>query len=377
MESQKFAVVLVGRPNVGKSRLFNRLSQSHQAIVHNQPGITRDVLAMDLPAGIRLFDTGGLGLEADDTPEEIIQAVELQVQIAIDSADLILFVMDGRETLTPLDQEIARRLRKTGKTILPVINKIDGENMANNLDEFYCLGFSEEFALVSAEHGRGMETLQTRIAEIQNLRSDGNSPSEIVEVQSNQSLRIAFVGAPNVGKSSLANAILGTARMIVSSVAGTTRDSIGDDFTFCDRNGNAHRMHISDTAGLRSAGKISSPVEYFSSVRTQKAWENADIIFLVLDAVRGLTKYDKKMAQEIAHKNKNLAIIVNKWDLAQQQFLEDPLPGYDSVAKFREKFEETLRKELFAWPKIPVLFSSALKSIGINQIGQLAIKLQE
>lgn len=366
----EFFIALVGRPNVGKSRLFNRLSHSRRSIVHDQAGITRDIVSMELSNGATLMDTGGIGLQAAHTPAKITEAVEQQVDFAIQMADLILFVLDGKSGLLPLDLEIAQSLRKTGKTVLPIINKIDHEKNELQLSDFHSLGFSCEPILISAEHNRGIEHLEEII---QSYLPKIEKNAE--ESQNSQPIAIAFIGAPNVGKSSLSNAILKSDRMIVSDVAGTTRDSIFADFDITDAKGQNHRFRLVDTAGLRAPKKIDSSVEYFSSVRTQQALEEADVVFLVLDATRGLTKYDKKIAQIALEKRKNLAVIVNKWDLAEKAIQNEELTHFESINQLKDAFKTALLQSLFSWIDLPILFTSATETLGIETIARLALKL--
>jgi GTP-binding protein len=327
--------------------------------------VTRDLVSADLPGGVTLLDTGGLGLVGGETPTELLDAVERQVELAIAMADVLLFVLDGREGLLPQDREIAAMLRRTGKRVIPAVNKIDGDGMEDAICECAALGFSESPAAVSAEHGRGIEELESR------LYGDlppADSPPE-------RPLTFALLGAPNVGKSSIANALLGMERMIVSPIAGTTRDTVHGDFSFSS-GGEEHAMRILDTAGLRSGKKISSPVEYFSSLRARRALEDADAVFLVLDAVRGLTSFDKAIAEEVREAGKCLAVAVNKWDVALDAIRRDALPAYGDGKSFQRDFAAALRRELFAWPDLPLLFFSAATGNGIGEICTTAIDLR-
>lgn len=364
-----FCIALVGRPNVGKSRLFNCLTHSRTSIVHDLPGVTRDVVSMELPSGATLLDTGGLGLVGGETPVELLAAIERQVDFAIAMADLVVLVLDGKAGLVSGDLAIAAALRRRGKRVLPVVNKVDGGDLEAAVADFASLGFGEGPIAVSAEHGRGIGDLEAVL--FRGLEpSDGTASGE-------ERLAMAFIGAPNVGKSSLANALLGSPRMIVSEWAGTTRDSVHGDFTFADADGREQPMRILDTAGLRAPGKVDSSVEYFSSLRARRALGSTPVIFLVLDAVRGLTEFDKKIAADVAAAGKNLAIVVNKWDLAMRAVLRDALPAYGSLQDFQTSFEEALRRELFLWPQIPILFLSARDGEGIHALGETALLLRK
>lgn len=359
--TEKKCIALVGRPNVGKSRLFNRLSGTRRSIVHDQPGITRDIIAADLAGGITLLDTGGISGERDN---DLKSQVDDQITLAISLADILLFVLDGREGITLLDQQIADRLRKTGKKIIPVVNKIDSSQQETQLFEFFQLGFPEQPIALSAEHNRGMEEL----TDLLGLEST-ETGHQLVKPPT-----IALVGAPNVGKSSLTNGLLGNQRTIVNEVAGTTRDSIHASFQWPIA-AIEHTFQLIDTAGIRPKNSVSSPVEFFSQLRTQQAIDEADVIFLVLDAARGLTKFDKKIIDRVAQARKCLVLTVNKWDLAKGQFRNEPLERYDSLEDFQQDYEKQLRAEVFSWPKIPIIFLAAINEEGLSQIPETTIRL--
>jgi GTP-binding protein len=329
--------------------------------------VTRDIVAVDLANGATLLDTGGLGLNDGETPAELRIAVEEQVDFAIAMADRILLVLDGKCGLLPQDLEIAMLLRQKGKCVTPVVNKVDSGDLENAAYVAAPLGFTEKTFAISAEHNRGIDCLEAEI--FKNLPELNNGTESL--------LSMAFMGAPNVGKSSLANALLGARRMIVSATAGTTRDAVSGDFTFIAEDGGQYPMRIVDTAGLRAEGKMNSSVEYFASVRARSAMESVDVVFLVLDAVRGLTKFDKKIVAETQAAGKNLAIVVNKWDLAERAVAGGALPNYDDLTTFRSSFEDALRRELFAWPQIPILFLSAQTGENVRAIGSTALRLRE
>ena len=297
-------VAIVGRPNVGKSALFNRLVRQRVAIVHDQPGVTRDRLSADCEIDsvrFTLVDTGGIGSAIDASFDEQVRA---EADLAMEMANLILLVTDARDGLTPIDRLLARELRSTKKPIIVVANKIDHPNQTDHETEFTELGFAEVVP-VSAAHGRGMTELAERIAaHLPDETSDSAPPSP--------TLKLAIVGRPNVGKSSLINAILQHRRTIVSDIAGTTRDAIDIPY---QRDGK--QFILIDTAGIRSRGKQSSSVEVFSVMRSQKSIERADVCALVIDAVDGVTAQDKKIAGLIQENEKPCLVVVNKLDLVK------------------------------------------------------------
>lgn len=375
-------VALVGRPNVGKSRLFNRLARRRIAIVHDQPGVTRDVNATEIEDGhYTLLDTGGIGLEPEMSHKAIVEAAEDQVFFALQSASLICFVVDGREGPVGLDETLAARLRAEGKRVLLVVNKIDSSDMEARILDFAGLGFADMLG-VSAEHGYGVTALENAIRD-----ALGPAPERTDCAISKRRISIAFVGRPNVGKSSLVNALLDTERLVVSEVAGTTRDSVALDMDFspgrsvsgkADSEPEPWRFRLVDTAGVRRSTKLSSPVEYFSTVRSRQAAEMADVVFLVLDALDGVTRQDKSFLGEIVRESRAaLAVLVNKWDLAIETFAQNPLSGYKDEKEFRAAFTEAVRKELFYLPGSPVIFASALEKHNMRGILETARGIDE
>ncbi len=356
MTSAPRTVAIVGRPNVGKSRLFNRLARKRISIVHDMPGVTRDVVTAEVKeGGYMLFDTGGLGLTGSDTPARITKASEEQVHFAIAAANVILFVIDAREGVTPLDERIAQLLRRSKKTVLLVANKADsGKEKIAEIDSFYRLGFGEPFYL-SAEHGNGEAEVREAV-----LAKLDPEPEQSAEDKAR--LHICFVGRPNVGKSSLSNRVLKSDRLIVSDVPGTTRDAVELSFTFRTREGKLWPFKLIDTAGIRTKTKLSSSVEYFSRLRSLEAIHQSDVAFMVLDAMDGVTQQDKAIAGEIIKAQKPIVIVVNKWDLVHEAFRSN-LPGmhkYKNARDFRTKFEKAMFDELFFTPGAPVMFVSAL-----------------
>lgn len=372
-------IVLVGRPNVGKSRLFNRLVGRRVAIVHDMPGVTRDINSAEVEGRFILLDTGGLGLEADPSVKEIVAASELQVEFTIEMADLVLFLVDGKEGLTGFDEEIAEKLRKSGKEVVLVVNKSDAHAHEENLADFYRLGFTRTI-LVSAEHGLGMNELWEELEaflkrhQAKQQELDGGADREQgLEDEEDARVSICFVGKPNVGKSSLSNAVLRRDRMIVSNVPGTTRDTIKQDFEVERANSKSWKFTLYDTAGLRAPSRIASSVEYFSSVRSEEAIRQSDVVFLVIDAKDGPGKIEKLIGGGVVEKGRALAVIVNKWDYVKDLFHHgEGIEGYEDEADFREEFERSLREELFFLPDSPVLFVSALQNVQLTRILKVA-----
>lgn len=360
------SVAIVGRPNVGKSRLFNRLAGRRISIVHDRPGVTRDVVVADSPKGYTLMDTGGIGMLPEMTPTEIQQATEDQADFAIRAADLLLFVVDGREGLIPLDETLAIKFRKMGKKPVLVVNKLDEAEKNYSISEFARLGF-EQTVGISAEHGHGMDNLLSTIAG--RLPPPPAPADEDVESRT----KIAFIGRPNVGKSSLCNRLLNMDRLIVSDVPGTTRETVELDLDYqVEDQDDVWRFRLFDTAGLKRKKRIDSSLDYFSAVRTKHAVESVDIVFLVLDAREGVTKQDKVMAHHVLSEGRALSILVNKWDLALESFRKDPLPGYEDEKDFRKSYLKSLRKEFFFLPDSPVSFVSAKTGYSIKDFLQVA-----
>ena len=299
-------IAIVGRPNVGKSALFNRLAQRRIAIVHDQPGVTRDRLAADCRLGVHPFtvvDTGGIGAIIGDNFDDQVRS---EAKLAMDMADVILLVADAKAGVNPIDRTLARELRSTQKPILLAVNKIDHANQEFYDVEFAQLGFSATLA-ISAAHGRGISEL------VETIEKHLPEPSlQVEETTLSTPLKLAVVGRPNVGKSSLLNAILQDQRTIVSNVAGTTQDSVDVPY---EREGKSYVLI--DTAGIRPRVRHHTSVEIFSVMRSEKSIERADICTLVIDAVDGVTSQDKKIAGLIQEGKKPCIIAINKLDLVK------------------------------------------------------------
>jgi GTP-binding protein len=374
------SVVIVGRPNVGKSRLFNRLAKKRISIVHDQPGVTRDVILAEVDDGYTLMDTGGLGLKEGETSSAaIIKASEKQVGFAIDTAALIVFVIDGLDHVTALDDRIAKRLRNGGKPVVLVVNKADfGDEKADH-EGVARLGLGEPI-FVSAEHGRGESELREAILKRVGLpavkpdeRADGERAAE---KRLPGPICISFIGRPNVGKSSLANRLLRSDRLIVNELAGTTRDSIELPFEFRGRDKRMHPFRLIDTAGIKAATKLASSVEYFARLRSLEAMQKSDVVFLVLDALDGVTQQDKAIAGEAVKERKPIAIVVNKWDLVHDVFRrEGGIGGAKSERDYREKYEKELFNRLFFTPGAPVIFVSAMSGFEVSRMLNAAVQL--
>ena len=328
-------VAIVGRPNVGKSTLFNRLTQTRQAIVDEEAGTTRDRQYGKVDWAGREFsivDTGGWVVNSDDVFEGEINK---QVQVAIEEADVILFVVDVLTGVTDLDDEVARILRRSKKNVILVANKADNFNMHTYAADFYRLGLGDP-ACVSALNGSSTGDLLDQITEV--------LPAEKDTLPDEEFPRIAIVGRPNVGKSSLVNAFIGEERHIVTDIAGTTRDSI-----FTKYNKFGLNFYLVDTAGIRKKTKVNEDIEYFSVIRSIRAIENSDVCILMLDATRGIESQDLNIFSIIQKNKKGLVVCVNKWDLK-----EDKSPI--AIKTFLKAIEERFAP----FTDFPVLFTSAL-----------------
>ena len=365
-------VAIVGRPNVGKSRLFNRLARKRISIVHDQPGVTRDVLSTEIEeGGYTLLDTGGIGLKGGETTPELIAASEIQVGFAIDTAAVILFVIDGLAGVTGLDERIATRLRRSKKNVVLVVNKADFDDAKIELADAYKLGLGEPL-FVSAEHGRGEEDLRnTVLARLGAAPEASTAPKTALDP-----LCFCFIGRPNVGKSSLGNCLLQSDRLIVSPTPGTTRDAVELPFEFKGRDGRLYPFRLIDTAGIKAATKLASPVEYFSRLRSLDAIQRADVVFLVLDAMEGVTQQDKAIAGEALKERKPIVIVVNKWDLVKAAFKQQGgFQPYKSERDYREKYEHALFERLYFTPGAPLIFASAIKTREIDRMLNAAVQL--
>ncbi|HEU5459589.1 MAG TPA: ribosome biogenesis GTPase Der [Pyrinomonadaceae bacterium] len=348
-------VAIVGRPNVGKSTLFNRLIGERRAIVGDEPGITRDRIYGQVEwAGTRfsLIDTGGIVPDDDAViPANILK----QAGVAIDEAQVLIWVVDARTGITQLDQELARLLRATGKRVLVAANKTDSAKLESESTEFYRFGFENVFP-VSAEQGIGVGELLDEVVELLNI--ERGQEEELTEPRE---LRLAIVGRPNVGKSSLLNRILGEDRVIVSPVAGTTRDAIDTVLQTPERN-----FRIIDTAGIRRKGKTDEMAEKLSVIMARKSLERADVAIVLVDAVEGVTALDATIAGYAVDAGCSIIIAVNKWDL-----LKDKETGTAS------EFERGLRDKMKFLEWAPVITISALTAQRVDKILPLVLRADE
>lgn len=379
MQFTQRLVALVGRPNVGKSRLFNRLAGRRIAIVHDEPGVTRDLVMAEVGGDFTLVDTGGIGQPLENTPVAIAAAAAEQVDFAIEAASVLVWVTDGRAGVTHLDELLAEKLRTQASKVILAVNKVDDEDTERQvrLAEFRRLGFGPPVA-VSAEHGRGAETLLELIRSRLGSAEPGEagSPSSAGGAGGERRIAISFVGRPNVGKSSLGNALLQWDRLVVSDVPGTTRDAVEIHLDYKPRSGGEDwRFRLIDTAGIRTRGKVSSSVEFFSNLRTQDAIAQSDVVFLLTDAREGITRQDQRLAGEINDAGRGMVVVVNKWDTVQETFRHEVLPGYTGEPDFRKKYAQAVRKELFFLPQSPVFFVSAKTGYNLDGLLKAAVEL--
>lgn len=334
-----YTVAIIGRPNVGKSTFFNRLTKSRKAIVENFPGVTRDRLyekAEYKEKNFNVIDTGGITIENGDFNEEI----KIQAEIAMDESDLILFVVDGQSAVTREEEIIASILRKKKKDIIVVVNKVDNVEIRDNMYEYYQFGF-ENVIPISSVHGNGIYDVLDIIHPL--------IPEE-EEVEEGV-INFSLIGRPNVGKSSLFNALVKEDRSIVSNIEGTTRDAI--DYEFEVEN---QRYKIIDTAGIKKRGKIYEKVDKYSVLRSLKAIENSDIVLWVVDADNGLIEQDKRVLGYALEQKKPIIIIVNKWDLVEKE------------TNTQKLFEQKLKAEMPFIDDCVLLFMSATTGRGVNKI---------
>ncbi|MGE5421525.1 MAG: ribosome biogenesis GTPase Der [Chloroflexota bacterium] len=343
-------VAIVGRPNVGKSTLFNRLTDSREAIVDETSGVTRDRnygVANWNGIDFSVIDTGGYVQNSDDIFEEEINK---QVMLAIEESDLILFMVDVTTGIHPLDDAVAGVLRKMNRKVIVVVNKVDNNERLADAAEFYSLGLGDYYPL-SSINGSGTGDLLDEV--VKNLPVE--DPATLPELP-----RIAIVGRPNVGKSSLVNSLLGEERNIVTPIAGTTRDSI-----YTRYNKFQHDFLLVDTAGLRRKGKIDEDVEFYSVMRAVKAIENSDICLLLIDATRGLESQDMNIISLILKNNKGMIVLVNKWDLIEKE------------TNTSANIEREIKEKTAPFTDYPVLFISAINKQRIHKVLELVEQVNQ
>jgi GTP-binding protein len=359
MKPKHPVVVIVGRPNVGKSTFFNRLIGRRAAVVEDTPGITRDRLYAEATWGGRTFvvvDTGGIVFGEDDP---LAEQIRIQAQIALAEADIVLFLTDAEAGMNPDDQALANALRGFEKPILLVVNKSDNSSRDGMANEFYGLGIGEDLFPVSAVHGRGVADLLDRVVEL--------LPETTVDVDEREELRIAIIGRPNVGKSSMVNAFTGQPRMIVSDLAGTTRDAIDTELEYA-----GEKFRLIDTAGIRRPGKIQGTVEYYMVDRANRAIERADCAVVVIDGSEGLTDGDKRIAKIAHDAGKGCIFAVNKWDTKEPP---DGQPGKMTLVK--KDFIRILRDQVPELGYALIAFTSAKESAGLEPVLDLALEAVE
>lgn len=336
-------VAIVGRPNVGKSTLFNRLTRTRLAIIEDYPGVTRDRLYQDAEWNNRTFtliDTGGIEVNSEDT---ILSKVRKQAQVAMEEADVIVFLCDSKAGVTIEDMEIAQMLRRTKKEVILAVNKVENFDKLDDIYEFYQLGLGEPYP-ISASHGMNTGDLLDRLVELLDQFEEEDYEPDVI--------KIAVVGRPNVGKSSLTNAILGQERSIVSNIPGTTRDAIDTPF---ERNG--QRYVIIDTAGMRRKSKVAeTTTERYSVIRSLRAVDRSDAVLMVINAEEGLIEQDKKIVGYAHEQGKAVILVVNKWDLVEKN---------DKTAAVMEK---TIRSELLFLQYAPMIFVSAETKQRVSRI---------
>jgi GTPase len=374
-------VAIVGRPNVGKSTFFNRMLGERVAVVEDLPGTTRDRIYGDTDWNGReftLIDTGGLefgftipvgqvGLNGQ--PGDIMKNVRSQAELAIEEADVIVFMVDARSGITAADEEVADLLRRTQKPVIVAANKADNAARRQDAVEFYSLGLGEPVTISSIQ-GTGTGDLLDVIVEAlppEDEEGEGEEDEDVV--------RIAIVGRPNVGKSSLLNAVLGFERSIVSEVPGTTRDAIDTRIEFKDR-----KLILIDTAGIRRRGKVGPGIEKFSVLRSTRAIERCDVALLLIDASEGLAAQDTHIAGEIQDQAKGVVVVVNKWDLAQEQRRaerEGKFPHPDDEIESAEAYRRIIAEGLKFIPYAPIVFASAKTGYHVQGLLETALDVAD
>ncbi len=348
---KKPIVAIVGRPNVGKSTLFNRIVGDRVSIVDDTPGVTRDRIYRDaewLKYKFTLIDTGGIEFKTND---DMFKNMRIQTELAIETADVIIFIVDGKTGLVDGDREVARMLRKSKKDIILVVNKIDSKKDEMNLYEFYEFGLGEPIP-ISSTQSLGLGDMLDEVVKYFDVVEEENEEDDII--------KIAVVGKPNVGKSSLINKILGQTRSIVSDVAGTTRDSIDTYFE-----NETEKFILIDTAGLRKKSKIKENVEHYSVIRSLYSIDRCDVCILVIDATQGVTEQDEKILGYAHERNKAILIVVNKWDMINKD--------NNTYNEFKKNIQNSLSFVTYA----PYLFISALTGQRVQNVLKVAKKCYE
>jgi GTP-binding protein len=393
-------IAIVGRPNVGKSALFNRIAGRRIAIVHDQPGVTRDRVSAEVEwqgKPFTLVDTGGIGLlRREKSDDVIVRAALEQVEIAIEAANVIILVVNVQEGVVPLDSEASERLRHSGKPVLVAINKVDTHRADKHAPEFAQLGFEKNFP-VSAIHGEGIDALMSAAFALLPVSTaptpvlnDGQEeePGQDTAQSGTKDfaskprisgpLKLAIIGRPNVGKSSIVNALTHSERVVVTPIAGTTRDSVDVPFEV-ETEGVRQSYVLIDTAGMRKTRRVDDSIEFFSVKRTEESIARCDIAILVLDAENGITEQDKKVADKIVEERKACIVVVNKWDLmdeavrtSRREEIErrktKAHPRAPKMMTMLVEFGEWVQKRLFFLDYAPVLFTSATTGFNLDRL---------
>ncbi len=346
----KPVVAIVGRPNVGKSTIFNRIVGERVSIVEDIPGVTRDRIyssAEWLAHDFNIIDTGGI--EIGDEP--FLEQIRQQAEIAIDEADVIIFMTNGREGVTAADEQVAKILYKTKKPVVLAVNKIDNPDMREMIYDFYALGFGEPWP-ISGSHGLGLGDLLDECAK--------HFPKEGEDQYGDEVIKFSLIGRPNVGKSSLVNAFLGQDRVIVSNIAGTTRDAIDTPYEY-----DGQEYVIIDTAGMRKKGKVYETTEKYSVLRALRAIERSDVVLVVLNAEEGIQEQDKKIAGYAHEAGKAIVIVVNKWDAVEKD------------EKTMNVFTQQIREHFLFLDYAPIIFVSANTKQRVHQILPIVQRVSE
>lgn len=344
-------IAIVGRPNVGKSTIFNRIIGDRLAIVEDKPGVTRDRLygtGIWLDQEFSVIDTGGIEIDGED---HILRSVRMQAELAIEEADVIIFMVDSKTGITATDEEIAQILFKSGKPVVLAVNKVDNVQRQEDIYEFYSLGFGDPVG-ISGAHGLGIGDLLEEVAK--------HFPVDTEEEYGEDVIKVALIGRPNVGKSSLVNAMLGQERVIVSEVAGTTRDAIDTPF---EKDG--QKYVLIDTAGMRKRGRVYESTEKYSVMRAMKAIERADVVLVVINGEEGIIEQDKHIAGYAHEAGKASIFVVNKWDVV------------DKDDKTMQQFTNNMRDHFLFMPYAPVVFTSAKTKQRLHKLYPVIVKVAE
>ncbi len=344
-------VAIVGRPNVGKSTIFNRVIGDRLAIVEDKPGVTRDRLygVGDWSGkSFSIIDTGGIEIDGED---EIMRSVRMQAELAIEEADVIIFMVDAKAGVTHADDEVAHMLFRSRKPVIVAVNKVDNLGRSDDIYEFYSLGFGEPIG-ISGAHGTGIGDLLDAVVEKLPVIEDDEYDEDVI--------RVALIGRPNVGKSSLVNAILGEERVIVSDVAGTTRDAIDTPF---EKDG--QKYVLIDTAGMRKRGKVYETTEKYSVMRSMKAIERADVVLVLINGEEGIIEQDKHIAGYAHEAGKASVFVVNKWDIVEKD------------DKTMHQFEQSIRDHFLFMTYAPIVFLSAKTKQRVQKLLPVVVRVSE